>query len=111
MPRVVYRITFESDVQIAEVERLLVQAASIVESLYGIALARLEAAHALDVAARVVVMDGSTDVGRDFCKVFTGFALREFGPDSFCVRRAARRSQKDAAASVAAQYHDEERGI
>ena len=45
------------------------------------------ACYAVDAQQRICVIDASTQVGRDINRLFTGFVLREFGPDSFRVER------------------------
>ena len=58
-------------------------------SLHGESQVRLDAAHAVDADQRSCVIDASTQVGRDINRLFTGFVLREFGPDSFRVHLVA----------------------
>lgn len=88
--RDVYRYEFAGEVPAVEVETTLVLSIFGVESLHGEAQTRLDAAHAFDGKKRVVVIDASTDVGRDLNRLFIGFMTREFGPGSFRVERVER---------------------
>lgn len=91
--REVYRYTFSPDVAVEDLESSLLLSIVGVECLHGESQARLDIQHLLDTAARVCVIDASTDVGRDLARLFTGFLNREFGPDSFQVQRVNDRSQ------------------
>jgi hypothetical protein len=95
MPTDVYRYQFESAIPAAEVETTLVLSLFAVEALHGESQTRLDAGHALDAKKRAVVIDASTDVGRDLNRVFIGFVTREFGPGSFRVERVRQRPQPE----------------
>jgi hypothetical protein len=82
-----YSYTFRAEVPVEEIEATLVLTLFALESLYGEAQVRLDAAHHLDIDQRRCVIDASTEVGRSFNKVFTGFLHREFGADAFSVER------------------------
>lgn len=86
----VYRYVFAGELPALEVEATLVLSILGVESLHGQAQARLDIRHAFDAKKRVVVIDASTEVGRDLNRLFTGFMTREFGPGSFQVERAGK---------------------
>lgn len=86
--RTVYRLAFEAPVDMEAVEETLLLAILAVGCLYGEAAVRLDAGYAIDADARVVVLDGSTDIGRAVARVFIGFCTREFGDDTFAVVRA-----------------------
>jgi hypothetical protein len=86
--RAVYRLTFERPVDMDAVERTLLLAILAVGCLCGEAAVRLDARYAIDPAARVVVLDAGTDVGRAVARVFIGFCTREFGDDALGVVRA-----------------------
>jgi len=88
MGRTVYRLTFEIPVDIEAVEETLLLAILAVGCLYGDAAVRLDAGYAIDADARVVVLDGSTDIGRAVARIFIGFCSREFGDDTFSMVRA-----------------------
>ena len=84
----VYRYSFEKDVPLQDVEESLLLAVLAAECLHGESRVRLDAGYYLDKQTRACVVDASTDVGRDICRIFTGFLSREFGEDSFRVERA-----------------------
>jgi hypothetical protein len=83
----VFHYQFHEDVELEYVEAELNLAMFNVESLHGPARTRLEAAHVVDYARRSLAIDATTEVGRDFNRLFVGGLLREQGPDSFTVRR------------------------
>ncbi len=87
MNRQIFHYHFQDCVDMDYVEAELVLATFNVESLYGPARARLEAAHCLDRDQRTLVIDATSEVGQDFNRLFVGGLLREHGPDSFLVRR------------------------
>jgi hypothetical protein len=87
MPTEIHRYTFDSAIAFEDVEASLLLAIFAAESLHGESEVRLDAAHAVDADQRSCVIDASTQVGRDINRLFTGFVLREFGPDSFRVQR------------------------
>jgi len=88
MARDVYRYVFVDGVPIDDAEESLLLAVLAVECLHGESRVRLDAGYFFDKAKRACVVDASTDVGRDICRIFTGFLSREFGEDSFRVERA-----------------------
>jgi hypothetical protein len=89
MPRVTYRLEFEAAVPLAEAEMSLHLAMIALEGLFGRASVRLDARYRLDEAGRAIVVDGSTQVGESLVRVFAALLIREFGDDSFVVRRAS----------------------
>jgi len=89
MVNLVYRYLFDADVALEEVEAAMVLALFGAESLYGASRTRLETAQHLDREKRVLVLDASTPVGSVLAKLFTGFLMRELGPDDFRVERLA----------------------
>jgi hypothetical protein len=91
----VYRYRFDDAVPAEEVEATLVLSIFAVEALHGESQTRLDAGHAFDGKRRAVVIDASTDVGRDLNRVFIGFATREFGPGSFRVERVQQHPQPE----------------
>jgi hypothetical protein len=94
----IHRYYFDHSIPFEDIEAALLLAFFAAESLHGASLVRLDASHAVDAEQKVCVIDGSTQVGRDINRLFAGFVLREFGPDSFRVERvdhyAARQPQK-----------------
>ena len=87
MSREIYRYSFDSSVNIVDVEASLLLSLLAVENLHGESQVRLEASHALDAEGRTCVIDASHSVGRDLNRLFVGFVRREFGEDTFEVRR------------------------
>lgn len=83
----IYRYSFAPTVQFEEFEASLVLAVFAVESLHGESQVRLDAGHALDSDKRQIVIDATTQVGRDLNRMFVGFVCREFGADIFYVER------------------------
>lgn len=94
-----YRYDFDETVQTEDVDAALLLAIWGCEALHGEAQTRLDAAHYLDPAQRACVIDAGTPVGRDLNRLFTGFLIREFGPDAFTVERVDKRHQAQEAAA------------
>ncbi len=91
MNRLVYRYTLGESIPPDEVEVTLLLAIIAIESLHGEAEARLDSTHAFDPDRRVVVIEATTDAGRDLNKLFVGFLTKEFGPAAFRVERVEQR--------------------
>lgn len=87
MTKEIYRYTFGQSARMQDVEEALLLAVLAVESLHGQSRVRMDASYCVDAEKRVAVIDASTSVGRDICRIFTGFALREFGEAAVKVRR------------------------
>lgn len=87
----VFRFSFSSDVSVDEVEMTLQLATFAVEGLFGMARVRLEFGYYIDTARRVIVVDGTQEVGAAIVHVFMGLLLREFGEDAFRVERVESR--------------------
>ena len=83
----IYRYSFASSVQFEDVEASLVLAVIAVEGLHGESQVQLDAGHALDADKRQIVIDATTQVGRDLNRMFIGFVTREFGENAFEVER------------------------
>ena len=88
MTREIYRYRFGPTARMQDVEEALLLAVLAVESLHGQSRVRMDASYCVDAEKRATVIDGSTSVGRDICRIFTVFAIREFGEAAFKVRRA-----------------------
>lgn len=84
----VYRYQFTAECPVRDVEETLHLAVLAAECLHGQSRVRLDASYCMDADKRACVIDGGTSVGRDIVRIFTGFAIREFGEDGFKVRRA-----------------------
>ena len=87
MAKDIYRYTFGPMARMQDVEEALLLAVLAVESLHGQSRVRMDASYCVDAEKRAAVIDASTPVGRDLCRIFTGFAIREFGEAAVKVRR------------------------
>ncbi len=90
MNREVRRYSFQASVPADEIEQTLLLAVLAAEGLHGPSRVRLDATHFVDPAKHACVIDSGSDVGRDICRAFTGFAIRAFGDAAFSVSRADR---------------------
>ena len=84
-----YRYRFAARVDLRDAGDTLLLAVLAVEGLFGAAQVRMDFAFATDEAIRVIVVDASTDVGQAVNGIFTNLLMREFGPESFGVKRVA----------------------
>ena len=96
----VFRYEFGPTIPMADVEGSLVLAIMGIESLHGETETRLDAAHFFDREKHACVIDASTEVGRDFNRLFVGYLRRELGSDSFRVERADARENEPAKAAA-----------
>jgi hypothetical protein len=81
-----YIYRFAQDIPLDEVGTSLSVAALTTESLHGRCALRLEGQFRLDRETRHCVVNASTQVGRDFARVFTGLISVQFGEKDFHVR-------------------------
>jgi len=93
----IYRYQFDKGVPMLEVEQSLHLAILAVECLHGEARVRLDVGYSISEEKRALVVDAGTQVGQDICRIFTGFAIKEFGEDAFKVRRLERTPKSQAA--------------
>ena len=96
MNREIYRYAFCPDVPPDELENTLLLAVLATESLYGKSRVRLDASYCFDADKRACVIYATGDVGHVISRIFTGFAIREYGERSFKVRRVDQKPQPDA---------------
>jgi len=89
MPSTMIVYTFAPSVSMEEAEASLLLALLGTESLHGETVTRLEAPHSVSREQHQVSIDDSSQPGRDLNRLFLGFVSKEFGPDSFMVRRVA----------------------
>ena len=82
-----YHYTFPEQLPLSDVEDSLLLSAMAVESLYGIAAARLDMEFRLDRKERTCRVDSSTRVGDALNRIFAGFLVKQFGETAFKVRR------------------------
>lgn len=87
MEQAIYRYKVTEDVSFKEFEKSLMLAVLAVESLHGRSSVRLGVSFYLDEKERACVVDGSTGVGLDLARIFTGLLAEEFGEDAFKVTR------------------------
>jgi hypothetical protein len=90
MNREIHRYEFEATVPADEIESTLLLAVLAVEGLHGTSRVRLDAKYCFDPEKHACVIDADTIVGQDISRIFTGFAIREFGEETFSVSRAER---------------------
>jgi hypothetical protein len=90
MNREIHRYEFEASVPADEIESTLLLAVLAVEGLHGKSRVRLDAKYCFDNDKHACVIDADTIVGQDISRIFTGFAIREFGESTFAVSRAER---------------------
>ena len=87
MAKELYRYQFTRSVSLQDVEETLFLAVLATEFLHGQARVRLDAAYCIEDAKHTCIVDASTDVGLDICRLFTGFAMFEFGENAFRIER------------------------
>lgn len=94
MQPAIYRFSFDESVSMTDVETTLHLAILGAEGLFGESTVRMDATYSIDEARRVCVVDARNEVGRSICQLFTGYLVKELGPDAFRVRptRQASRS-------------------
>ena len=83
----IFRFEFEPSVPLTDTEMSLHLALFAVEGVFGRANVRLDAEYQIDEPHRVIVVDGTTEVGALVVRVFTRLLLREYGEDAFRVER------------------------
>lgn len=82
-----YRFDVGQAVPLDEAEMSLHLAMIALEGLFSPAAVRLDARYHVNTSLRVIVVDGSTEIGETLVRVFTTLLAREFGDDRFAVRR------------------------
>ena len=97
MDNEIFRYSFAQEVPAREIEETLHLAVLAAESLHGQSKVRLDASYCMHPDKRSCVIDAGTDVGRDIVRIFTGFAIREFGESAFKVCRVERAPKSEAA--------------
>jgi len=89
-----YKFIFNPSVPVSDVEETLLLSVIAAESLHGKSRLRRDVVYEFRcerescVEQAVLVIESNTDAGRDLAKLFTGFAIREYGEDAFRVRRS-----------------------
>lgn len=87
MNRDIRRYTFRVSIPADEIEETLLLAVLAAEGLHGQARVRLDASYGFDRGKHACAIDAGSEVGRDICRMFTSFAIREFGETAFRVTR------------------------
>ena len=107
--REVRRYSFKASVPPEEIENTLFLAVLAAEGLHGQSRVRLDATYYFDAEKHACVIDSGSDVGRDICRMFTGFAIRQFGDTAFtvCHREGAARSRAAPTGNEIAPRPDE----
>lgn len=93
----IYRFTFSPPVALDEAEDTLHLAIIAAESLHGQPQVRMDASYFLDRVGRCCTLNANLPVGRDVCRIFTGFLIEEFGESAFTVRRIAAKADQAVA--------------
>ena len=83
----VYRYKFSDEADMKGVEETLLLSVIAVETLHGRSRVNLDAEFQLDENERICEIDGSTRVGRDIARIFTGLLTGEYGERAFTVSR------------------------
>lgn len=83
----VFRFEIDARVPLVEAEMSLHLAMFAVEGFVGPARIRLDMSYFVDEPRRAIFVDGTNEIGGAVVRVFTNLLLREFGEDSFLVRR------------------------
>ena len=82
-----YRFTFQQNIQPEAIEETLFWAVFNAESVFGKPRVRLDASFLFDREKKVCVIDKTTEVGQHIAQVFTSLITREFGEEAFKVER------------------------
>ncbi|MBX3387191.1 MAG: hypothetical protein KF768_11520 [Phycisphaeraceae bacterium] len=98
----VFRYQFASGVDPLEAEATLQLAILAVEGLVGEARVRMDVSYLLDAPRSVIVVDGSTPTSDALVRIYTALITREFGAESFRVRRMTSPPSKPASAAIGA---------
>jgi hypothetical protein len=91
----IHRFELDRKIPLEDAEMSLHLAMIAAEGLFGRARVRLDAGYHADEPRHAIIVDGTTEVGAVVTRVFTALLLREFGEDSFRVRRAELRPAGD----------------
>lgn len=82
-----FRYRLARSISSADAEATLLRARLALESLHGESQVLLDARHTWDESGRICVVDASSQVGKDFNRLFVGFLQREYGEGGFRVDR------------------------
>jgi hypothetical protein len=96
MSQTLYRYQFNKKVPLQEVEDSLMLAVLAVEGIYGRSRLQLDANFLLNKGKRTCVVDTGTEVGIHIACIFTEFLSRQFGEQSFQVKRIDKNNRQEA---------------
>lgn len=96
----VFRFSFSPEVPLDEAEMTLQLATFAVEGMFGTARVRLDFSYHVVADRRLILVDGSKEVGATVVQGFAGLLLREFGEDSFRVERVDSQQHKPQEAAA-----------
>jgi hypothetical protein len=82
-----YRFKFSTDVNPEDIKAQLALAIVTTECSLGQARVRMDAAYTISEDGRKLVIDVTSDVGRQIAQTFTGLIIRRYGENSFQVKR------------------------
>jgi hypothetical protein len=82
-----YKYQFRPDIGLRDVEDTLILAFLAAEGVFGEARVRMDGSYSPDHEARALTVDASAAVGQVVNAVFAAYIIKEFGRDSFTVRR------------------------
>jgi len=91
----IYKYEFSFNIPLDEVEQSLALSVLTTESLHGRTRVRLDASFCIDKEKHACIVDAGTEVGRHIASIFTGYLTREFGENTFKVRRLSRNSEQN----------------
>lgn len=98
-----YRFIIGNEADFKEAEATLHLAILAAEGLYGESRVRMDVSYRADERCAAILINGGTATGDALVRIFTSLLSREYGPDSFSVRRApVPQPTMDAAPSGAA---------
>ena len=97
MSKRIYRYQFSALVALADVESSILLAEMAIESIHGESDSELDLGYFLHREKRQLIVDATTEVGRDFNRILVGFFRREFTGNDFTVERVDEIPVKPAA--------------
>jgi len=90
----IYKYEFSFNIPIDEVEQSLALSVLTTESLHGRTRVRLDASFCIDKEKHACIVDAGTEVGRHIASIFTGYLTREFGENTFKVKRLSKNNEQ-----------------
>ncbi len=83
----VYHFQFDQHIPTKELKDTLILAVMATESLHSRARVKLDAVHNLNLLNHTCRIDAFSEVGDDLARIFTGYALREYGNERINIER------------------------